>query len=119
MLRRRMPRAADGAPGGATSKPSSSGPRCNLLEHCAVVEVNADHGLVGLGCLGFFLDSDHAITLHLSDSETRRVRHCFQDDLGSLPLFLKALRRGTDVALNQVVAKDDANRGPTGEILRQ
>src|SRR5712692_11649268 len=108
MLRRRMPRAADGAPGGATSKPSSSGPRCNLLEHCAVVEVNADHCLVGLGRLGLFFDSDHTITLHLSDSETRRVRHCFQDDPGSLPLFLKALRCRADVALNQVISKDDA-----------
>ncbi len=71
------------------------------------------------GALGFFFDAEHAIAAQFGDAKAVGVINFFQQNLRAAFLLCKTFHGVADVILNDVVAKNDADRIASGEIFRQ
>lgn len=84
----------------------------------AGVEVQAGHGVAGLGLRGLLLDGDRVVALvELHDAEALRVVHAVAEDRGALPRLGAGHRAaqpaGEAVSVEDVVAQDQG-RGLAG-----
>src|SRR5208282_6325344 len=90
----------------------------DAVENRAVVKVDSDHGVTGLGMLRLLFNADDAAILEYRHSEPLRVGNLLEQDLGAV-LALEALASRPNPAFDDVVAQDHAEPLPGGEFFRQ
>src|SRR5215212_8545656 len=93
--------------------------RLDDAEDVAVVHVDADDRVVRLRLLRLLLDADHAAAVEFGDAEALRVVDLLQEYLGAAALVSVRAHGLADVALDDVVAQDDADRLAVGERLAE
>src|SRR5262249_20761095 len=88
-----------------------------LIEDRSVVQINPGNGEIALRSSRLFLNPDDLRATQLGDPESLRVGYFLEEDARAAFLLAEFLNGRPDVSFDQVVAQDDADLVPIGEVL--
>ena len=84
-----------------------------------IVYVDPDHCIFGFWKVGLLFDARDPSAVEFRNAKALRIRYSLQHDLRATIFAVVGADSGTDVALNNIVAENDADRIVAGKVFHQ